>query len=134
MARRANRPVYGLDGLGQLARALKNVAGGLDDLKTANRAAAEVVAEYAVGYAPVESGDMAATIRHGGGPRSGSVMVGTKAYPYGGVINWGYVAGDPFGGDFFMQKAARNHQDEWTPAYAEALEALITKHLSGKRF
>lgn len=120
-----------VDGARELRASLKAAGRGVQDLKDANREAAEVVAARArrtapVGPAPLHIAD---TIRAAGTQSAAIVRVGTARMPYGKPLHWGHrtggrtpttVAAQPW-----VYQAAVDTADRWLPKYLQHVDRII---------
>jgi hypothetical protein len=86
------KPSITVEGAKQLQRALRQVEGGMADLKSAHAEAAKIVERQAEAIAPRRSGPLAASVRSSGQARQGVVRAGKAAVPYAAVIHFGYSA------------------------------------------
>jgi hypothetical protein len=86
------KPSITVEGAKQLQRALRQVEGGMADLKSAHAEAAKIVERQAEAIAPRRSGRLAASVRSAGQARQGIVRAGKAAVPYAAVIHFGYAA------------------------------------------
>jgi hypothetical protein len=86
------KPSITVEGAKQLQRALRQVEGGMADLKVAHAEAAKIVERQAEAIAPRRSGRLAASVRSSGQARQGIVRAGKAAVPYAGVIHFGWAA------------------------------------------
>lgn len=118
-----------LRGVRELSRALRAAGGDLDDLKTTNRQAADVVTPVAARLAPKRTGRLAATIRAGATRRAGVVRAGKKAVPYAGVINYGWPTRN-IRARLFMNRAAKQTEPQWTQIYNQAVQKIIDDIIS----
>jgi hypothetical protein len=86
------KPSITVEGAKQLQRALRQVEGGMADLKVAHAEAAKIVERQAEAIAPRRSGRLAASVRSSGQARQGIVRAGKAVVPYAGVIHFGWAA------------------------------------------
>lgn len=117
-------PTVHVEGLRDLVRTLKAAEQDLDDLKAANRAAAQVVADAARARAPRRSGRLAGTGRPGNAARRATVTFGRASVPYANPIHWGWprrhIKAQPF-----LVEAARATRFQWMDAYLENLQKIL---------
>lgn len=118
-----------LRGVRELSRALRSAGGDLDDLKTTNRQAADVVSPVAAQLAPKRTGRLASTVRSGATRRAGVVRAGKKAVPYAGVINYGWPKRN-IKASLFMNRAAKQTEPQWTQIYNQAVQKIIDDIIS----
>lgn len=131
----------------ELRRALRTAAGDLDDLKTAHRKVAEIVAEAARIAAPKRSGKLASSIRSNAGQRYARVSVGNNrktasGIAYAGPIHWGWPTGSPklpeklrniqgrewfIAPNPFVVDAAQATEPVWSRVYLEAVDDIIDR-------
>lgn len=112
-----------VEGLRDLRRALKQMEGGLGDLKAANREAAEIVADGAQRFVPRRSGALAASIRAAGQASAGVVRAGFRSVPYAGPIHFGWAA-HSIAPNPFIYDALDARAGEVEAAYEAQIEAL----------
>lgn len=121
-----------VDGLGQLRRDLRRVAGDADDLKAANAKAAAVVAGAASAGAPRRTGRLAASVRGNKAVGRAQIKAGGAAVPYAGPVHYGWPAHGIEGNPFVIDAAQRT-ESLWLPAYAEDLQR-VTDRLAGHTY
>jgi len=134
-----------IEGGRELRRALRTAAGDLDDLKTAHKQVAAVVASAAQEDAPKRSGKLAGSIRPNSGQRYARVSVGNNrstaaGIPYAGPIHWGWPTGSPklpakvrnirgrewyIAPNPFVTDAATRTEPVWSRICAAALEDIV---------
>ncbi len=127
-----------IEGLKELAKALKSAAGDVADLKKANLEAAKVVAERGVDLAPVRSGNLRDTIRAAGQQAFGVVRAGNRGdVPYAAPVHWGWGTrpnwakgwrGGPIAPNPFLYDALDDRRDEVVETYERALALVIDKN------
>lgn len=121
------KPKVDIEGQKELRKALKQVEGGISDLKGVNLAAAEVVATEARGLVPRRTGRLESTIRAAGQAAAGVVRSGTAAVRYAGPIHFGWpkhnIAPQPF-----LYDALDARHDEVIEMYEERVQDLIRLH------
>ena len=120
--------VYGgvkVTGLTSVVRALLAVGLEVDDLKDAFSSIAQEGARLAAGYAPVQSGALAGSLRGNRARASAHVAAGGASVPYAGAINYGWRAHNisPNG---FMQRA----DQDWQPYALRRLEQEINLQIA----
>jgi len=116
-----------VEGRRELARQLRQVDRELvKGLKSANEAAAAVVAQRAMGEVPRRSGALAATIKPSATQSVGRVAVGSAKVPYAGVIHWGWPR-HHIRANQFVTRAATQVMDKVRRAYVVGVDALIKK-------
>ena len=119
------RPAIEIQGVGQLAKALKNAGDeGLSAvLKTAHLEGAETVAATARTLAPKLSGSLRSSIRSSATLRSGRVRAGKKKVPYAAPIHFGWgrrgIHPQPF-----LYMALDRRREEVLDNFMEAIEAM----------
>ena len=108
-------PTVRILGLDRLVRTLRKAGADLDDMKTANRKAGEIVADAARARAPRRSGKLAGSIRPARQAKRARVSGGGARLPYAGPIHWGWpsrgIAAQPF-----ISEAATDTEPQWLPA------------------
>lgn len=113
-----------VEGLRDLIRTLKAAEQDLDDLKAANRTAAQVVADVARARAPRRTGRLAGTGRPGNAARKATVTFGRASVPYANPIHWGWprrhIQAQPF-----LLDAARATRFVWMDAYLADLQKIL---------
>lgn len=116
-----------VEGRRELARQLRQVDRELvKGLKSANEAAAAVVAQRAMGEVPRRSGALAATIKPSATQAAGRVAVGSAKVPYAGVIHWGWPRRH-IRPNQFVTRAASQVMDQVRRAYVVGVDAVIKK-------
>lgn len=122
----AKRPLVEVEGARQLRRTLRQAGDDLEDLKDANKQAAEVAATGARRNVPVESGALAGDIRAAGTKTAGVVRAGRKRLPYAGPIHWGWpargIAAQPY-----LTEGAQQTETVWVPLYEQELDKALAK-------
>lgn len=113
-------------GAAQLRRTLKEAGEDLSDLKESNRKAAAIVEEGTVGLVPVDSGQLASTIRSTGTVSAGVVRVGNASVPYAGPIHWGWPKRN-IKANTFAADAATLTRPKWEAIYVDAVEKAIAR-------
>lgn len=113
-------------GLGRLARTLKAAGADMQDLKDANRKAADVVKPEVAARTPVRSGKLKSTVRAGATQRAGVVRVGTAKVPYAGPINYGWPAHN-IQGTYFLGAGADAAADNVDDIFAAAIEKALSQ-------
>lgn len=106
-------------------------------LKTANKEAAEPVADKAKQLAPVRSGRLARSIKSAATLREGRVKAGSAArVPYAGPIHFGWPSrpnpargwrGGPIRPQPFIYHALDRRREQVRQAYEEAMDRLARK-------
>lgn len=129
MANRA--PGMTVEGGARLRRTLKQSGSDLEELKDANKQAADIVHKRGRGTAPRRSGALAASMRVGATKTQGVIRAGNNrktatGVPYANVIHWGWpkrnIAAQPW-----LSEAAEDTQEEWIDVYSDLVEAAINK-------
>lgn len=122
----AKRPLVEVEGARQLRRTLRQAGDDLEDLKDANKQAAEIAATGARRAAPVLSGALSGDIRAAGTKTAGVVRAGRKRLPYAGPIHWGWpargIAAQPY-----LTEGAQQTETVWVPLYEEELDKALAK-------
>lgn len=119
-----------LKGARELARGLKQAGADLKDLRQVNKQAAQLVVPEAKSLAPHKTGRLAASVRAGATQKAGVVRAGSKRIPYAGVINYGWP-GHNIKPTRFATKAAKNTEPQWTQLYADAVQKIIDRIVTG---
>jgi hypothetical protein len=118
-----------VEGLRDLKRDLKRLAGDAADLKAANAAASAMVAAAARGSAPRATGRLAGTVKGTATVAGVSVRV---AAPYAGVVHYGWPArGVP--ARPFVIDAAQRTEPAWLALYLADLDRAVAK-LAGRTY
>lgn len=115
-----------LDGGRQLRAGLKDVEGGVDDLKAAHKEAAQIAATASAALAPSVSGALKRTIRAAGTKTAGVIRAGTKRVPYAAPIHWGWKRRN-IAGAFFLSDGATSSEGRWIRVYENHLQELVKK-------
>lgn len=115
-----------VEGLKELRRTLKKAGGDVNDLKLANRHAAESIKPIAAGLAPKVSGRLVGTLRVGATQKAGLLRSGRKLVPYAGPIHWGWPARG-IRPHPYMTAAATNNEHIWMKAYLDEVDRAIKK-------
>lgn len=119
-------PTIRVDGARELRSAIRRAEsrGLVDELKRANREAAEVVAYEAQTIVPVKSGRLLESIRASGTQAAGIVRAGRGSLPYAGPIHFGWPAHgiEP---NPYLYDAADNRVDEVLSQYEHAIERVL---------
>ncbi|UVJ37984.1 hypothetical protein [Arthrobacter sp. CJ23] len=108
----------------------------MQDLKAANKRAAEIVLAAALPLTPVDStdgGQLKNTGRASGTPREAIIRFGYKAVPYAGVTHYGTPSGyqDSIGRPHvqdeqpWLSQAAKDTEPEWVELYWAALMKTV---------
>jgi hypothetical protein len=120
------QPSIKVEGAKELRRAINKAKDQdlKDRLKKANRDAAEIVATQARVEVPKRSGDLAASIRAGGGVTAGVVRAGKKAVPYAGPIHFGWAARN-IAPQPFLYRAADKRVGEVAETYLAQVKSIV---------
>ena len=131
-----------VQGGAKLRRELRAATGDLDDLKDANAAAADYVAQLARTRAPARSGALRATIRGNRAAGRATVSSGSATVLYAGPIHWGWstrnvtkthgkngkrLRGGPIAPNRFIWDTAQEYRDEWLPAYEQNVQNILDR-------
>lgn len=121
------RPAVEVVGLRELSRSLRQFEDGAKDLRTANKRAAEYVAEKAAARVPVRSGRLQKSIRGAGQARGAVVREGTARVPYAGSVEFGgWPKGRPFVPEGrYLFPAAKDATPHVVELYGREIDALI---------
>lgn len=116
-----------VEGLDRLARLLRDAdASLLDELKDANRDAAELVAATARPLVPRRTGRLEATVRTGATKRSGVVRAGRARVPYAPPVHFGWprrkIKPQPF-----LHDALDRRRSELERDYAQRVQDIVDK-------
>ena len=126
-------PAIRVDGARELRRAIKQAERVelIDELKKANREAADLVAYEAQTIVPVKSGRLLESIRASGTQAAGIVRAGRASIPYAGAIHFGWLA-QGIEPNPYLYDAADARVDEVLTRYEEAVDrVLATLNTSG---
>lgn len=127
MARSGGRAGVEVEGGPQLRRAFSKMSDRADDLKAANRSAAEIVEREAENIVPVLSGTLRDSIRTSARKTGASVLAGgTSLVPYAGPIHFGWHARN-IEPTPFMYDALDNRRGEVAARYAEHVDAIVRR-------
>lgn len=125
-----------VEGAKETRRKLRDLEGGLKDLKAAHKEAAELVAKQAAFLVPVRKGRLQASIRASGTQREGVVRAGTARVPYAGPIHFGWPTrpnkqrgwrGGPIRPQPFIYDAMDRRIGEVLRVYEDRVEELIRR-------
>lgn len=120
------KPTLRVEGARELRRALKQVEGGVADLKEIHAAAATLVKEQALYLVPRRSGLLASTVRSSGQVSAGVVRSGRAGVPYAGPIHFGWparnIAPQPF-----LYDALDERRDEVFEMYEQRVGELVRR-------
>jgi hypothetical protein len=120
------KPVVQVQGARELRKALKQVEGGLEDLKATHERIAQVVTPVGRREAPRRSGRMAGSVRGSGTKTQAVVRAGGARLPYGGPIHWGWpkrhIKAQPF-----LTDAGKQTEPTWTRIYQQDTQRLIDR-------
>lgn len=120
-----------LEGGRNLRRTLKQAGSDLQELKAANAAAANIVAGRAAGWAPVQTGRLASTVRSSGTKTAGIVRAGNNrksatGVPYAAPIHWGWRARN-IKPNPFLSYSAQATEPTWLTLYTNLVDKAISK-------
>jgi hypothetical protein len=121
------KPTIVVEGSRELRRALKQVEGGIADLKEVHAAAATVVAQRAGQLVPRRSGLLASTVRSSGQGAGGVVRSGRASVPYAGPIHFGWPARN-ISPQPFLFDAIDDRRGEVLEVYEQRVGALVDRH------
>lgn len=128
-----------VEGLDALRKVLRRMADRelTNQLKTTNKAAAQVVVTAALPKVPVRTGRLKTSVRALGSQRSGRAVAGAMRAPHAGAIHWGRRVGNvgsPPGnhpgpnriaGRPFLWDAAQQAEGKVVDQYARDVDALF---------
>lgn len=113
-----------LEGGAKLRRTLKRAGVDLQDLKDANAAVADYVAQKAAKRAPRLTGALASSGRGNRAVGRAVVTFGRARIPYANPIHWGWpkrhIKANPF-----ASQAAQDTEDVWLGMYAKSIQAIL---------
>lgn len=112
-----------MEGLRELRRDLRRLAGDVKDVKAANQAAGALVATAAAPRAPRRTGRLAASIRPTATVAGVAVRV---AAPYAGPIHWGWPARGIVGRPFVVD-AALATEPAWLALYLAGMQRAVDR-------
>jgi hypothetical protein len=115
--------VVKVQGVTQLARALRDMDADLGDLRAVNVQVAAVVWRAAVMAAPRRSGDLALSVKPGA--TRFRAKVGSRKV-YAGPIHWGW-AGHNIRAQPFAATAASDTEAKWLRLYLDEMQRLCDK-------
>ena len=121
------RPEIKVEGAKQLKKKLRQIEGGMADLKAIHAEAAEVVELQATSLVPRRTGKLESTIRSSGTQSAGVVRAGFARVPYAGVIHFGWP-GHNIEPQPFLYDALDDRRDEVFDVYQDRVDALIKKN------
>lgn len=118
-----------LEGGRNLRRTLKQAGSDLSDLKDVHRSASEIVASKAKGWAPVQSGRLAASVRAGATKTAGIVRAGNRrrsasGVPYAPPIHWGWKARN-IKANPFLSYSAQATESTWLRLYEDKVNKAL---------
>lgn len=117
-------PTVRVSGARELRAALKRAGVSLQDLKDANEAVGQLVADAAKPEGPRRTGRLVGSVRPAKAAGRARVMAGGASVPYAGPIHWGWpargITAQPFIAD-----AAQATEGQWLGQYQEALDDII---------
>ncbi len=120
-----------LDGAKELRASLKRAGRDVADLKDANKAAADVVADQARKTAPVgpAPGHISETVRASGTQAAAIVRAGTARLPYGKPLHWGHktagVTPTKVPAQPWIYQAAVDTSAKWLPEYLQHIDRIV---------
>jgi hypothetical protein len=125
-------PKIEVKGAKELRRAIKRAADAdlKNEVKKANREAADIVAYEAQTIVPVKSGKLLESIRASGTMTAGIVRSGRANVPYAGVIHFGWP-GHNIEPNPFLYEAADSRADEVLAKYEDAINAVASRLATG---
>lgn len=114
---------------GKQFRAAATAAGkdAVDDLKAANKSAAEVVKTAALPIVPVMTGALKNSVRTSGTKTAGVVRAASARIPWGPPIHWGWAARN-IAPRPFLYEALDSRRDEVMATYVKQVDEVIRKH------
>jgi hypothetical protein len=116
-----------VDGIRQLTRDLQTVGVDVADLKAVFGGIAKEAATLAAGFAPRQSGRLAASIRGSAAKNYATVSAGGSRVPYVGAINYGWKRRNITGAGFLQRADAAIR-----PHVLQDLTAAVDKLLRDK--
>lgn len=121
------RPDIRVTGGRELQRALRQVEGGTDDLKSTHAEGADVVAGRAREIVPRRTGATAGTIRSSGQARQGVVRAGGARHPGVPPTHFGWPARN-ISPQLYLYDALDERRGQVIGIYENAVGALIQRH------
>jgi hypothetical protein len=122
---RGSKPAIAVEGARELARALKGLEGGLDDLKDVHRETGEIVAQEAKEIVPHRSGALGRSIRATRRRAGATVAAGRGRVPYAGPIHFGWrrrnIEPQPF-----LYEALDRRRDAVIATYHRGVDRLVS--------
>jgi hypothetical protein len=122
----SSAPLVEVKGVRELRKTMKAAGEDLADMKDANAAVGNMVAQTAKGIAPVRSGALAGAIRAGRAVGGVNVKAGSARIPYAGVIHWGWPAHN-IAANAFLSDAATSTESAWVALYEEEIGKIIDR-------
>lgn len=125
-----------VQGVRELRKALRQAGDDMQDLKDANRQAAQIVVARARSLAPSRTGALRASIRAAGTKTAAIVRMGSKRIPYANAVHWGRVwwPNKPqkhhvavIDENPFVSKAAQQTESTWVPLYETAIDQILDR-------
>jgi hypothetical protein len=116
-----------VEGLRETQKALKNLEGGLDDLKDTNASLGNEIAQRASALAPRLTGNLAASIKSNRQAKKVSIKAGGAKVPYAGVIEYGWKARN-IESRSYLRKAAFENRDYIVQKYEDGIKQVIQKY------
>lgn len=120
-----------LEGAPRFKRTLKQAGQELDDMKTAHKSAAGIVASRASSWAPSVTGRLAGSVRASGTKTAAIVRAGNNrkskaGVPYANPIHWGWRARN-IRPNPFLSYSAQSTEPTWLPLFMKELNQAISK-------
>jgi hypothetical protein len=108
----------------RLRATLKKAGADMADLKDANQAAGQMVADESRPIAPHRTGRLAASVRAARQVGRARIQAGGAAVPYAGPIHWGWpsrnIRPQPF-----ISTAAVATEPQWLPLYLDNVQTIV---------
>lgn len=127
---KSKRPLFTVEGGARLRKTLREAGSDLEDLKAANKQAADIAATAAKARTPKLTGRLAGDIRASGTKTAGTIRAGRKRIPYAGPIHWGWPARN-IEPSMYLTEGARGTESIWVPLYQELVDEALN-NVKGK--
>lgn len=101
---------YKIEGLGQTLRQLSKAGAEAEELRELMIQIGQLVARDARARAPVDTGRLSSTVRHGRGKTKAVIRAGGARAPYAGVIHYGWPARNIKPSEFLTRAVQANRE------------------------
>ncbi|GAA2118607.1 hypothetical protein GCM10009802_20330 [Streptomyces synnematoformans] len=118
--------VVAVEGGRELRRRLRDIDGGLEDLKTQHRWVARYVTQAALPGTPRRTGRLASTGRASGTKTASIVRFGRASVPYAGPIHYGWPARHIPAHPWVIDAAQRT-EPVWRGHFEDSIRTLVER-------